>query len=174
MQNHPRIHLSSPRLGYLEERFVAAAFETNWIAPLGPHVDAFEREFCEEVGARHAAALSSGTAALHLALLLLGVQPADEVFVSTLTFAASVNPIRYLGATPVFIDSERTSWNMDPVLLEEALKARARGGQLPRAVVVVHLWAECGDDAHPRRRSRRAHAAPRAYPRPSIFGGSDR
>lgn len=137
-----RIYLSSPHLGELEEHFVGEAFATNWIAPLGPHVDAFEREFCEAVGTQHAAALSSGTAALHLALQLVGVQPRDEVFVSTLTFSASVNPIRYLGATPVFIDSERSSWNMDPDLLAAALEERAAGGRLPAAVVVVHLYGQ--------------------------------
>jgi dTDP-4-amino-4,6-dideoxygalactose transaminase len=100
----PRIYLSSPHMGALEERFVAEAFQSNWIAPLGPHVDAFEREFCETVGAGHAVALSSGTAALHLALQLVGVGRGDEVLVSTLTFSASVNPILYLGATPVFLD----------------------------------------------------------------------
>jgi dTDP-4-amino-4,6-dideoxygalactose transaminase len=132
-------------MGDVEQQLVADAFATNWIAPLGPHVDAFEREFCEIVGARHAAALSSGTAALHLALQLVGVGRGDEVFVSTLTFSASVNPILYLGATPVFIDSERESWNMDPALLEEAREQRARAGRLPRAVVVVHLYGQSAD-----------------------------
>lgn len=97
------------------------AFETNWIAPLRPHVDAFEREFAALVGVGHAAALSSGTAALHTALILLGVGPGDEVLVSTLTFSASANPIVYLGARPTFIDSEPESWNMDPALLHERL-----------------------------------------------------
>src|SRR5690242_1157584 len=120
-----QIHLSSPHLSGLEQAFVADAFATNWVAPLGPHVDAFEREFAAIVGAQHAVALSSGTAALHLALQLAGVERYDEVLVSTFTFAASVNPIAYLGATPVFVDSERTSWNMDPVLLEEALYERS-------------------------------------------------
>jgi dTDP-4-amino-4,6-dideoxygalactose transaminase len=132
-------------MGHLEERFVAEAFATNWIAPLGPHVDAFEREFCEFVGARHAAALSSGTAALHLALILAGVGPGDEVFVSSLTFSASVNPIVYLGASPVFIDSDAGSWNMDPALLAEELERRARVNRLPRAVVVVHLYGQSAD-----------------------------
>jgi pyridoxal phosphate-dependent aminotransferase EpsN len=129
----------------LEEELVADAFASNWIAPLGPHVDAFEQEFCRAVGASHAAALSSGTAALHLALKLVGVGEGDEVLVSTLTFSASVNPILYLGATPVFIDSERDSWNMDPALLEEALKERVRAGRLPRAVLVVHLYGQSAD-----------------------------
>jgi dTDP-4-amino-4,6-dideoxygalactose transaminase len=132
--------LSSPHLSGIEQQYVADAFATNWITPLGPHVDAFEREFAEAVGARHAVALSSGTAALHLALRLVGVGPGDEVLASTLTFVASVNPIVYVGATPVFIDSEAASWNMDPVLLEEALDQRARAGRLPKAVVVVHLY----------------------------------
>ncbi len=140
-----RIYLSSPHMGGLEESFVADAFATNWIAPLGPQVDAFEQEFCEVVGASHAAALSSGTAALHLALKLVGVEPEDEVLVSTLTFSASVNPILYLGAHPVFLDSERISWNLDPELVAEALRTRAGRRRLPRAVVVVHLYGQSAD-----------------------------
>ncbi|WNG58564.1 aminotransferase class I/II-fold pyridoxal phosphate-dependent enzyme [Archangium gephyra] len=140
-----RIYLSSPHLGPLERGYVDEAFASNWIAPLGPHVDAFQAEFARCVGAPHALALSSGTAALHLALQRLGVSPGDEVLVSTLTFSATVNPIRYLGAAPVFIDSERTSWNMDPSLLREELEARARSGRLPRAVVVVHLYGQSAD-----------------------------
>jgi dTDP-4-amino-4,6-dideoxygalactose transaminase len=132
-------------MGELEERFVAEAFATNWIAPVGPHVDAFEREFCDAVGAAHAAAVSSGTAALHLALQLVGVGRGDEVMVSSLTFSASVNPILYLGARPFFVDSERISWNLDAALLEEALEQRARAGRLPRAVVVVHLYGQSAD-----------------------------
>lgn len=128
-----------------EEPLISEAFSTNWIAPLGPHVDAFQHEFAAAVGARHALALSSGTAALHLALLLAGVGPGDEVVVSTLTFSASVNPIRYLGASPVFVDSEVGSWNMDPVLLEAALEDRAKGGRLPKAVVPVHLYGQAAD-----------------------------
>jgi pyridoxal phosphate-dependent aminotransferase EpsN len=129
-------------MGGEEQAFVADAFASNWIAPLGPHVDAFQTEFASAVGSKYAVALSSGTAALHLALILEGVGAGDEVFVSTLTFSASVNPIRYLGGTPVFIDSERESWNMDPALLEEALQSRARAGRLPKAVVVVHLYGQ--------------------------------
>ncbi|RYZ44428.1 MAG: aminotransferase class I/II-fold pyridoxal phosphate-dependent enzyme, partial [Myxococcaceae bacterium] len=140
-----RIYLSSPHMGTLERGYVDDAFASNWIAPLGPHVDAFQEEFARCVGAPHALALSSGTAALHLALQLVGVGPGDDVMVSTLTFSASVNPIRYLGACPVFIDSERTSWNMDPALLEEELAMRARLGRLPRAVVVVHLYGQSAD-----------------------------
>ncbi len=140
-----RIYLSSPHLGELEQRFVAEAFASNWIAPLGPHVDAFEREFAEAVGSPHAAALSSGTAALHLALQLSGVGAGDDVLVSTLTFVASANPIRYLGASPVFVDSERESWNMDSGLLEEELERRARIGRLPKAVLLVHLYGQSAD-----------------------------
>ena len=140
-----RIFLSPPHLGQLEERFVADAFASNIIAPLGPQVEAFEREFAAAVGAPHAVALSSGTAALHLALQLVGVGPGDEVLVSTLTFVASVSPIVYQGATPVFVDSERSSWNMDPALLAETLAERARGGRLPRAVVLVHLYGQSAD-----------------------------
>jgi dTDP-4-amino-4,6-dideoxygalactose transaminase len=140
-----RIYVSSPHMGGAEEAMVADAFASNWIAPLGPHVDAFEREFAAVVNVPHAAALSSGTAALHLALHLVGVERGDEVLVSTLTFSASVNPIAYLGATPVFVDSERTSWNMDPELLADALAVRERRGRLPRAVIVVHLYGQCAD-----------------------------
>jgi dTDP-4-amino-4,6-dideoxygalactose transaminase len=142
MSAEPRIYLSPPHMSGRELGYVQDAFATNWIAPLGPHVDAFEREFAALVGTGHAAALSSGTAALHLALILLGVGPGDEVLVSTLTFSASANPIVYLGARPTFIDSEPTSWNMDPALLREALATRAREGKLPKAVVVVHLYGQ--------------------------------
>ena len=140
-----RIYLSSPHLGENERRYVAEAFDTNWIAPLGPNVDAFEREFCAHVGSQHAAALSSGTAALHLALILCGVGPGDEVWVSDLTFVASVNPIRYVGATPVLFDCERTSWNLDPDLLAEELRGAAARGRLPKAVVLVHLYGQAAD-----------------------------
>jgi dTDP-4-amino-4,6-dideoxygalactose transaminase len=128
-----------------EEALVHDAFTSNWIAPLGPHVDRFEQEFAEAVGASHAVALSSGTAALHLALQLAGVTAGSEVLVSTLTFSASVNPIRYLGGVPVFIDSEETSWNLDPELLECVLRARARAGARPAAVVAVHLYGQSAD-----------------------------
>ncbi len=139
------ILLSTPHMGDRELEFVKEAFETNWIAPVGPHIDAFEQEFCHAIGASHAAALSSGTAAIHLALRLVGVEPGDEVFCSTLTFAATANPIVYLGAKPVFIDSDRTSWNMNPDLLQEALSHRAKLGKLPKAVVVVHLYGQSAD-----------------------------
>lgn len=139
------ILLSTPHMGKQELEFVREAFATNWIAPVGPHVDAFEQEFCQVVGAEHAAAVSSGTAALHLALRLIGVEPGDEVFCSTLTFVATANPILYLGANPVFIDSNRTSWNMDPELLQMALRQRDQQGKLPKAVVLVHLYGQSAD-----------------------------
>jgi pyridoxal phosphate-dependent aminotransferase EpsN len=216
MSKVPRIYLSSPHLGTQEFEFVREAFATNWIAPLGPHVDAFEKEFGQilqegteltEIGRKeaqkaqesegdglttegesrrtedgermadggqrigrkeaqkaqesegdglttegggqssvlHAAALSSGTAALHLALKLVGLQRGEEVFCSSLTFSASANPIVYEGAKPVFIDSERASWNMDPALLEKALEDRKKKGKLPRAVILVHLYGQCAD-----------------------------
>ncbi len=139
------ILLSTPHMGDRELEFVKEAFATNWIAPVGPHIDAFEQEFCQVVGASHAAAVSSGTAALHLALQLIGVSSGDEVFCSTLTFAASANPITYLGAKPVFIDSDRSSWNMNPHLLQEALEQRAKLGKLPKAIILVHLYGQSAD-----------------------------
>jgi pyridoxal phosphate-dependent aminotransferase EpsN len=140
-----RIYLSPPHMSGLEKAYVDQAFDTNWIAPLGPNVDAFEREFCAAVGCRHAAALSSGTAALHLSMLLSGVSTGDEVIVSTFTFSASVNPILYAGGHPTFVDSEAQSWNMDANLLDEVLTKRARQGKLPKAVVVVHLYGQSAD-----------------------------
>jgi dTDP-4-amino-4,6-dideoxygalactose transaminase len=145
MSDDRRIFLSTPHMGGMEETFVAEAFASNWIAPLGPQVDAFEAEFARVVGTAHAAATSSGTAALHLALLLAGVGPGDDVLVSSLTFSASANPIVYLGGRPVFVDSDRASWNMDPALLEEALEDAARRGRLPKAIVVVHLYGQTAD-----------------------------
>jgi dTDP-4-amino-4,6-dideoxygalactose transaminase len=142
---HERIYLSPPHLGEREEQLVLEAFRTNWIAPLGPHVDAFEHELCAYTGAPHAVALSSGTAALHLALEALGIGAGDEVWVSTLTFAASVFPLRYVGAVPVFVDADHSSWNMDPALLVDALHHAARRNALPRAVVLVHLYGQCAD-----------------------------
>ncbi len=141
----PRIYLSSPHMGAAEFEFVREAFATNWVAPVGPHVDAFEREFAAMVGSPHAAALASGTAALHLAMRLIGLQAGEEVIVSTMTFSASVNPILYEGGRPVFIDSERVSWNMDPQLLADALAQRAKAGRLPKAVILVHLYGQSAD-----------------------------
>lgn len=138
----PRVYLSSPHMGPDEENLIHEAFATNWIAPLGPHVDAFERELAEYVGVPHAAALSSGTAAIHLGLRLLGVTRGDDVWCSTLTFSASANPIAYEGARPVFVDAERATWNMDPALLAQALDDAARAGRLPKAVIVVDLYGQ--------------------------------
>lgn len=140
-----RIYLSPPHMSGEELKLISEAFEDNWIAPVGPHLATFEEKFCEYTGAKYAVALTSGTAAIHLALLTMGIQAGDEVFVSTLTFAGSINPIIYLGAKPVFIDSEVCSWNMDPTLLEDALKARAKRGKLPAAVMPVHLYGQAAD-----------------------------
>jgi pyridoxal phosphate-dependent aminotransferase EpsN len=132
-------------MGPDERALLLDAFDSNWIAPLGPHVDAFEREVAARVGVGHAAALSSGTAGLHLALELLGVGRGDRVVASTLTFAATINPVRYVGAEPVLIDSEPRTWNMDPELLAEELHESARRGRLPRAAIVVDLYGQCAD-----------------------------
>ena len=140
-----RIYLSPPHIGEEEQQFVQEAFETNWIAPIGPHVNAFEQEFAAKVGARHAVALSSGTAALHLAVRLCGVKPGDEVLVSTFTFCASVNPILYEGGVPILIDSEETSWNLDPELVEDVLRRKAAAGKTPKALVAVHLYGQTAD-----------------------------
>jgi dTDP-4-amino-4,6-dideoxygalactose transaminase len=140
-----KIYLCSPHMGGGEMKYVQEAFDSNWIAPLGPNVDAFENELCAAVEAKHVAALSSGTAAIHLSLILLGVKPGDYVIGTSFTFSATVNPIAYLGATPVLVDSEKDTWNMDPGLLEEAIKGlRSKGlkseGQLPKAIIVAHLY----------------------------------
>jgi dTDP-4-amino-4,6-dideoxygalactose transaminase len=140
-----RIFLSPPHMGGEELHFVREAFESNYIAPLGPQVDSFEREFAETVGIRHAVAVSSGTAAMHLALRILAVGPGDEVFASTLTFIGSVTPIVFQGGTPVFIDSDRASWNMDPDLLGQELEACHARGRLPKAVVPTDLYGQCAD-----------------------------
>lgn len=140
-----RIFLSPPHLGGDELRLVEEAFKSNYIAPLGPQVDAFEEEFRETVGTKHALALSCGTAAMHLALQLIGVGPGDEVLISTLTFIGSATPITFLGAKPVFVDCDRESWNMNPDLLGRALQERADTGRLPKAVVVVHLYGQSAD-----------------------------
>jgi len=148
-------------MGTAEFEFVREAFATNWVAPVGPHVDAFEREFAALIGGQrtedggrrtdgmgrtmHATALASGTAALHLAMRLIGLKAGEDVMVSTLTFSASVNPILYEGGRPVFIDSERTSWNMDPQLVADALAQRAKAGRLPKALILVHLYGQSAD-----------------------------
>ena len=140
-----RIYLSSPHMSGEELDLVREAFTSNWIAPLGPQVDAFEQEFAEAVGSPYAAALSSGTAALHLSLRLLGIRRNEEVFVSTLTFSASTNPIIYEAGQPVFIDCEPSSWNMSPDRLREAFEDRSAKGQMPRAVILVHLYGQSAD-----------------------------
>ena len=132
-------------MGVAELELIKDAFASNWIAPVGPHIDAFEKEFAELVGVKHAAALSSGTAALHLALIVLGVKPGDEVLCPTLTFSASANPIRYEGGQPVFIDAARSTWNMDHDLLREELHDCAARGRLPKAVIAVDLYGQSAD-----------------------------
>jgi dTDP-4-amino-4,6-dideoxygalactose transaminase len=144
----PRVFLSPPDLAGTELDFLGDAVRSGWLAPLGPHVDAFEAEMAARVGVPHAVALSAGTAALHLALLVAGVQPDDEVWCSDLTFAATVNAIRYVGATPVFVDSDRATWNMNPGLLAEALDEAARRGRLPRVVIAVDIYGQCAE-LHP-------------------------
>lgn len=140
-----RIWLSSPHLGDEETAFVEEAFKSNWIAPMGPHVNAFETELASHVGVGHAAAVSSGTAAIHLGLLLLGVKSGDTVFCSSLTFVGSCNPILYCGALPVFIDSEPSTWNMSPAALEQALEWAKRDNRLPACVILVNLYGQSAD-----------------------------
>lgn len=140
-----RIYLSPPHLGDDELQLLLEAFDSNWISSVGPQIDAFEEEMAAYVGVEHAVAVSSGTAALHLALLLLGVGPGDEVLVSTFTFVASANAVGYVGARPVFVDSDWGSWNMDPALLADELERRAKGGRIPAAVIVVDLYGQCAD-----------------------------
>ena len=139
-----RILLSVPHMGGNEETYVRQAFATNWLSTVGSNIIAFEDAFQKRIGLP-AAALSSGTAAIHLGLRLLGVGPNDEVFCPTLTFAASCNPVRYLGAECVFLDSDHATWNLDPTILEDALLSRARHNKLPRALIVVHLYGQCAD-----------------------------
>ena len=141
-KENKRIYLASPHMGGLEETFVKEAFDTNWVAPLGPNVNNFEKEIAEYVGIDHASALVSGTSAIHLAIKLLGIKPGDVVFCSSLTFAASCNPIIYEGAEPVFIDAEYDSLNMSPIALKKAFEAYSEKGKLPKAVIVVHLYGQ--------------------------------
>ncbi len=140
-----RIYLSPPDMGEQEKELLLDAFESGWVAPLGPHVDAFEEEIAAKVGVNHAVALSSGTAALHLALQLLDIKPGDEVLTASLTFAATANAIRYCGAKPIFVDSTSSSWNIDPNLLVNFLAQRAQRHQLPKALVSVDLYGQCAD-----------------------------
>jgi dTDP-4-amino-4,6-dideoxygalactose transaminase len=146
-----RIYLSPPDLRGEERERLLAALDSGWVAPVGPDIEAFEAELAARTGRAHAVALASGTAAIHLALLELGVGPGDEVLVSTYTFAASANPVRYLGATPVFVDSDRRTWNASPALVADAIERRARAGRPPKAAVLVDLygtpasWAALGE-----------------------------
>lgn len=144
-KENKRIYLASPHMGELEENFIKEAFDTNWIAPLGPNVNNFEKEVAEYVGIKDAAALISGTSAIHLAIKLLGIKEGDTVFCSDLTFAASCNPIMYEKAIPVFIDSEYDSFNMSPIALKKAFQCYEKKGTLPRAVIVVHLYGQAAN-----------------------------
>lgn len=144
-ENEKRIYLSPPHMSGEELHFIQEAFDSNYVAPIGPMVDAFEREFAEKVGIHHAVAVCSGTAAMHLALRILGVGPGDEVITSTLTFIGGATPIVFQGATPVFIDSDRISWCMDPELLGEKLEACKERGRLPKAVIPTDLYGQCAD-----------------------------
>ena len=134
------IYLSSPHMGGKEISYVNEAYETNWVAPLGPNVDNFEHDIEKYTGAKYAAALSSGTASIHLALIVLGVKPGDYVICQSMTFSASANPIAYLGATPVFVDSEEDTWNMSPRYLEKAIEYCHSQGEKPKAIIPVHLY----------------------------------
>ena len=127
-------------MGEMEKEYVAQAFKTNWVAPLGPNVDAFEKQLAEFVGCTGTVSLSSGSAALHLALILADVQQGDVVLCQSFTFAASAFPIQYCHATPVFIDSEPDTWNLDPALLEIAIKEQSSLGRKPKAIIAVHLY----------------------------------
>lgn len=140
-----RIYLSPPHMSPGDRDLLLEAFDSNWIAPLGPQVEAFERDFAEKIGVKYAVALSSGTSALHLALLILGIGPGDEVATSTLTFVATANAIRYVGATPVFIDSHTSSWNLDPELLADALREAALRGHPIKGVLAVDILGQCAD-----------------------------
>lgn len=135
-----KIWLSSPHMGGTELKYINEAFSTNWIAPLGPNVNGFEKDLQEYLNIKHAAALSSGTAAIHLALILLNVGYGDEVICQSFTFSATANPIVYQGATPVFVDSENDTWNMCPVQLRLAIEDRSKKGKKPKAIILVHLY----------------------------------
>src|SRR6476620_1982923 len=138
--SNEKIWLSSPHMGGGEQKYVQQAFDTNWVAPLGPNVTGFEQDLEQFLGEGHIAALSSGTAAIHLGLVLLGVQSGDEVICQSFTFSASANPIAYQGATPVFVDSEPDTWNLSPTALEEAIVDRIAKGKKPKAIIAVHLY----------------------------------
>src|SRR6478735_236054 len=140
-----RVYLSPPHVAGREAELVAEAIASNWIAPLGPHVDAFEAEVAAAAGVDQAVALTSGTAALHLALIVLGIGAGDEVACSDFTFAASANPITYAGATPFFVDADDATWTIDPTLLDRAITERRRAGALVTAVIAVDLYGQCCD-----------------------------
>lgn len=140
-----KIYLSPPHLSGEEIQRIQDVILSNWITTTGPELEAFEAEFCRMTGAKHAVALNSGTAAIHLSMILAGVKPGDEVICSTFTFVASANPILYEGAKPVFIDSEEKTWNLSPGLLEEFLKKRARQSKIPKALMLVHLYGQAAD-----------------------------
>lgn len=140
IMTNPKIWLSSPHMGGKEQEFVKEAFDTNWVAPLGPNVDGLEDDLEAYTGAKHAAALSSGTSAIHLALIMLGVKAGDYVLCQSFTFSASANPIVYQGAIPVFIDSEKDTWNMSPEFLEEAILKLKTQNSKPKAIIPVHLY----------------------------------
>lgn len=145
-ERRARIYLSAPHMSGLEQQYVAQAFESNWLSSVGPNLDAFEHEIAARLGGDvHAIAVTSGTAALHLVLRAAGVGPGDRVAVSTLTFAASVFPVLYLGATPVFVDSERVSWNLDPNIVEDLFRKSARLRRLPRVLIAIHLYGQHAD-----------------------------
>jgi pyridoxal phosphate-dependent aminotransferase EpsN len=139
-QDHDRLFLSPPHLGRHEMNYVHKAIEDNWVAPVGPNLTGFEADICQATGAAHCVALSSGTAAIHLGLILLGVGPGDEVLCPSFTFVATANPILYLGATPVFVDSEPDTWNLCPERLREAIVDRLAKGKKPKALLLVHLY----------------------------------
>lgn len=135
-----KIYLSAPHMGGKELKYIQEAFDTNWISPVGPNIEGFEKDISSYVKGSHVAALSSGTAAIHLALIILGVRRGDEVLCSSFTFAGSCNPIIYQNAIPVFVDSEAETWNMDPELLRTAIKERMRHGKKPKVIILVHLY----------------------------------
>ena len=141
-QENKRVYLASPHIGELEKVFVKEAFDTNWVAPLGPNVNNFEKELAEYVGIKHASALVSGTSAIHLAIKLLDIKAGDIVFCSALTFAASCNPIIYEGAEPVFIDADYDNLNISPIALKNAFEVYSSKGKLPKAVIVVHIYGQ--------------------------------
>jgi len=140
-----RVFLSPPDVGEEERRFLLDAFDSNWIAPVGPHVDGFEHDMAQRIDVPAALALSSGTAALHLGLLLLGVGPGDDVLVPTQTFVATANVVTYVGARPVLVDSHPATWTIDPALVADELENRSRQGRLPAAVITVDLYGQCAD-----------------------------